>query len=161
MSNQDALHEGRHCSIARVLGIPIVYAVASGGNPHVRTRLQWRASDPEENARWLARDAVVALSGMIDEPDTNRAASDRDHAWRRCREIIALEDGQSIKRLERLDEHQLQDAAALLAHLTLEAARLVQEHYALIAQVAHRLEDAGAAGLSGAAIDAILLDLKT
>jgi hypothetical protein len=51
------------------------------------------------------------------------------------------------------------DAEGLLAQLTRQAARLVRENRPLIARVAFRLAEAG--GLSGAAIDAILLDAQS
>lgn len=147
-----ALHEAAHSAIARILGVPVVHAIAAGGNPHVRTRSRRGSTD------WLKRLAVIDLAGATveDDPHCAAAETDRQNAFGRCRRVIALEDGVGV---DELDDIQLADASALYQHLAAQAAALVKENFRLIGQVAHRLDDAGE--LSGAAIDAIILDARS
>jgi hypothetical protein len=140
--------------VARVLGVPVVHVVTAGDDPHVRTRC-WIGGPAEENIRWLRKLVLIDLAGAAIEDGTT-ANTDRANAWRRCREIIAIENGIAITRLDQLDEYQLKDAAALMVRLMLEAAKLLREHYPLIARAAHRLDDLGE--MSGAQVDAIMLE---
>jgi hypothetical protein len=131
-----ALHEAAHVVVAHVLGVQVVHAIGVGDDPHVRTR-HWIGGPAEENARWPRRLAIIDLAAVTLEENPATTASDRANEMRRISELGGDPD--------------------TIAHLlTVTAGRLVRKHHAAIARVAQRLEEAGEAGLSGAAIDELL-----
>jgi hypothetical protein len=152
-----SLHEAAHGLIAALLpDTQVLHAIAAGDYPHVRTRVRMGRTR-EEKIAGLQRFAIIDLAGVSTEDDPAGAAAetDRKNAYRRCLEVVATEDGVNV---EELDEIQLADAAALYQHLAAQAAKLVKENWPMICRVAHRLDDAGE--LSGAAIDAVLLEAR-
>ncbi len=155
--NLIALHEAAHATVARLLGVRVKHAIAAGDYPHVTTLTPRKDGDPDELANWQRRLAVIDFAGAIVEDDPNGAAAvtDRENAFARSRQAIALEDGVNV---EKLDDIQLEDASALYQHLAAEAAALVKANFPLVARVAFRLEDLGE--LSGSAVDAVLLELQ-